>query len=214
MIFLTGKEIIDSALTLIKNNSTPVRTKMLIWLNIIAVKIQTERDWTFFDNGVFIVTPTSNVITCPSDYGGFISISGDDFILTGKNRLTTAETWETDSLTNATVPLGFTEGTTTQGSVIVRIITLHGQLVTTAITLSYTIEPSVFTDDTTITAWPRQCLPLFQRSLLDAFYEMDFDERASISLQLNAAELSRLKKWDNTLRAKGQIEPQGYTRRR
>jgi hypothetical protein len=45
--FLTGKGIIDDAMSIIRNNSVPVRAKMLLWLNVTAQKLTTARSWQF-----------------------------------------------------------------------------------------------------------------------------------------------------------------------
>ena len=336
MTFLTGADIIDSALTIIKNNSTPIRTKMLTWLNVMAAKLLAERRWSFLDNGSYSVTPTSNVITAPFDYGSLIALSCADFVLKPQHRLTATEAWTcSDPIEGTSAPAGFTEGiatatvfgapntnvaglrvylfdslgiemtadssitlpdeyeATTNGTVDVEItvptdatyqmviqttaptlhknqlvvamppaysatyaagvfritnateltlpgsgsstqyivisflydygtttinrnrtITLHGATITTPVTLTYSIEPTDFADTANETAWPKQCLPLFQRGLLDGFYEYDMDERAANSYQLNAIELARLKKWDNLFRPKGQVDIHGYTRRK
>ena len=336
MTFLTGADIIDSALTIIKNNSTPVRGKMLSWLNVMSAKVLAERRWAFLENGSYSVTPAANTFTAPSDYGSLIALSCSDFVLKPQHRLTATEAWAaSDPMEGDCAPVGFTEGiasasvfgspntnvaglrvylfdslgmeltadsgitlptefaATTNGTVDVdiaipadatyqiviqttaptlhknqlilamppaysvshsaglfsithptaltlplsgastqyivisflydngttttsrsRTITLHGANITTPVTLAYSIEPAAFTDTTSQTAWPGQCLPLFQRGLLDGFYEYDMDERAANSYQLNAAELSRLKKWDNLFRPKGQLDVRGYTRRK
>jgi hypothetical protein len=94
------------------------------------------------------------------------------------------------------------------------ILTLHGLVSSGAITLTYSSEPNDFTDDIVATAWPRQCLPLFIRGLLDAFYEYDMDERAANSYSFNQVELSKLKAWDNLHKPKSQPNRHGYRRTR
>lgn len=111
MRYLNGKEIIDSALTVLKNNSAPIRTKMLTWLNVMSAKLEVERAWTFLGNKSATLTPASNVITLPSDYGTFDTLRADGLFLTPSHRLTEYEAWQADnSSSGASAPVGFTEG--------------------------------------------------------------------------------------------------------
>lgn len=217
MQYLTGQGIINDALSLIRNNSSPVRTKMLTWLNVIAQKLAVVRPWEFLNNGSASLTPGNNIITLPADYGEFQSLrAGSSFFLTPKNRLTAGEAWRLDNAsTGLSVPRGFTEGTVdvTAGNPPVTtttpILTLHGGTYTESVTLTYTKEPPAIADSVVATCWPKKCQPLMMRALLDFFYEYDMDERAALSYQLNAAELSELKKWDNGQKPKTQRDRRG-----
>ena len=215
MTFLTGKGIIDDALTIIKNNSTPVRGKMLGWLNITAGKLA-MRPWLFLGNGTATLTPASNVLTLPADFGQVKSIkSGADFFMTPADKLSDEEAWES-STSVIGLPRGYTEGIVEVDTlgVITRhpIITLVGAPYTSDVVVNYIVEPAVITDSTSETSWPSKCRMVFLRSLLDFFYEYDMDERAAIGYQLNKSELYDLKKWDNTQKPKPQVTRQGYTR--
>lgn len=216
MTFLTGKGIIDDVMTIIKNNSTPVRGKMLSWLNITAQKLAVERAWQFLNNGTATLTPADNVLTLPADFGQLKSLQGgDDFFLTSVNKLSDEEAWRQNA--NETIR-GYTESLVdiTDGGVTTRtpLVTLTGTNYTGDVIVKYTIEPPVFCDTTVATVWPTQCRALFMRSLLDFFYEYDMDERAVASYQINAGELSALKTWDNRQKPKPQPSRHGYTRGR
>lgn len=227
MTFLNGAGIIDDALTIIRNDSTSVRANMLSWLNIASQKLVVARPtrWTFLENGSVYVTPDSNnALTMPADYEDLISLQGGtDFLLDKRNLLTPGEAWEEDnSSVGQAMPYGYTEAVglvvTTVGPPAVYsrgyIITLHGAAYANPVTVNYSISPTDFTDDTTESAWPSACLPIFQRTLLDGFYEYDFDERAAISYQLNQQLLSQLKQWDNMRKPRSQTDQRGLRRSR
>lgn len=216
MNFLTGQGIIDDALSIIKNNSTPIRTKMLVWLNVAAQKLAVARPWEFLNNGSATLTPVNNVLYMPADFGRFQSLrAGTAFFFDSRNKLTPGEAFQLDAaIVGMSVPRGYTEGFegVTVGPVTTRtpIITLHGAGYSDTVTVNYIIEPPTIADSTAATCWPVQCRALFQRFLLDGFYEYDMDERAVTSLQLNAGELYELKKWDNTQKPRTQKNPHGY----
>lgn len=217
MSFLTGKGMIDDALSIIRNNSTSVRGKMLVWLNITAQKLAVVRPWQFLSNGQTSIVPVNNVLTMPADFGAIQSLRGGTaFLLDCRHLLTPGEAWQLDKTASGfSNPRGYTEGIieTVPGTKRATI-TLHGAGFSNAVTVNYTIEPPTITDSTTATSWPVQCRALFQRCLLDAFYEYDMDERAALSYQLNAAELSELKKWDNSKKPRTQQNRHGYRRTR
>lgn len=204
MTYLTGAGILNDAVSIITDNSTSTRAKMLVWLNVVAQKLAVVRPWMFLNNGSASLTPVNNVITLPADYGQFQSIAaGTVFFFDCRNQLTPGEAWAMDQSTiGATAPRGYTEG--------VSAITLHGAAYTGAVTLTYTIEPPAITDTATATAWPAKFRPMFMRAILDYFFEYDMDERSAISYQLSAAELSELKKWDNSMKPRTQRNRHGY----
>lgn len=222
MTFLTGAGMIDDALSIIRNNSTSVRGKMLRWINIVAQKMAVVRPWTFLANGTAIITPVNNVLTLPADYGEIESLqAGVIFSFDSRNRLTPGEALRADNGgSGLSRPSGFTESilavTDPDTGVITRtpIITLHGSGFTDPVAVNYTIEPGDIADSASSTCWPVKCRPLFQRALLDFFYEYDMDERTAISYQLNESELSELKKWDNSQKPKTQNNRHGYRRTR
>jgi hypothetical protein len=221
MTFLTGAGIIDDAMSIIRNNSTSVRLKMLRWTNIVAQKLAVVRPWTFLGNGTAIITPVSNVLSLPADYGEIVTLQASGvFTLDCRHRLTPGEAQRADNAaTGLSRPYGFTESivSATDGQgVITRTpkITLHGYGFTDPVTVNYTIEPGAIADSAILTCWPTKCRPIFQRALIDGFYEYDMDERAALSYQLNAAELSELKKWDNSQKPRTQNSRHGYRRTR
>ena len=228
MDFLTGAGIIDDALSTIKNNSTSVRGKMLVWLNVLAQKLVTARPigWTFFQNGTATVTPADNILTMPADYGQLKSlIGGTSFFFDKRNILTDAEAWRMDSATTGlSSPRGYTEAIAEVtisatppdvGMFTVKRyqITLHGAGFSGDVTVNYEISPPDFVDDANVaTPWPSVCRPLLMRGLLDGFYEYDMDERGTMSYQLNQMLLDDLKSWDNMRRPKSQSDSRGLRR--
>lgn len=216
MKFLNGKGIIDDTMTVIRNNSTPIRAKMLVWLNIVAQKLAVDRPWVFLGNGTATLNPVNNVITMPADYGEIETIRGGTaFFFNNKNLLTPGEAWAMDNAASGlSSPSGYTEGIVEVAGVKYPVITLHGPGYTDPVVVTYTIEPGTIYDTTADTSWPVACRALFMRAMLDFFYEYDMDERAALSYQLNAAELSELKKWDNSRKPKTQQNRHGYRRTR
>jgi len=207
MTFLTGKGMIDDALSLIRNNSTSVRGKMELWLNIMAQKLAVVRPWTFLGNGSAVVTPSDNALLMPDDYGQFQSLrAGTALFFDGRNRLTPGEIVQGCRGFAEEIRSTDTDGVTTRKTYIV----LYGGAVSDDVTVSYTIEPQLITDSVNETCWPVNCRPLFMRALLDFFYEYDMDERSALSYQLGSAELSDLKAWDNSMKPKTQRNSHGY----
>jgi hypothetical protein len=224
MAFLTGAGIIGDALSIIRNDSTPIRTKMLTWLNILAQKLVVARPtgWTFLENGTASLTPVSNVLTLPADYGQLKSLqAGTSFFFDNRNRLTDAEAYKADAgAYGMSAPVGFTESiddvVTVVGPPEVTakryIITFHGATCSVAVTVNYKINPADFTDSTTETAWPPVCRPILMRGLLDAFYEYDMDERAALSYQLDASDLAALISYDNLRKPRTLPDSRGLRR--
>jgi hypothetical protein len=226
MSFLTGAGIITDAVSILRksNDSTALRAQLLGWLNILASKLIVARPtgWTFFENGSASITPSSNVLTMPADYGSLKSLqAGTSFCFNETNRLTETEAWQRDnSSTGLSIPSGFTESVadvvTAVGPPEVTAkryqITLHGAGFTEAVTVHYKILPADFTDATTETAWPPQCRAVLMRGLLNCFYEYDIDERASLSYQLDAQLLAELKQYDNLRKPRSQSDRRGLRR--
>lgn len=207
MTFLNGSGIVDDALSIIQDNGTTMRIKFLRFANVVAQKLATVRPWLWL-NATATITPVNNVITKPANYGEFSYIRlGAAMIFDNRKRLNPGETFQADN-TNIgfAYPVGFTEESGT--------ITLHGAGWTDSVTLGYVIEPPAITDTVTDTAWPVKCRSVFMKAILDWYYEYDMDERKAVNVQLGAAELSELKKWDNGQKPRTLNNRRGYHRTR
>ena len=207
MTYLNGSGMLNDALSMIQDNTTTMRTKMLVFINIVAQKLATVRPWLWLTTTATI-TPVSNVITLPANYGEFKYLNmGTVRTFDERNRLNPGETFQADN-TNVgyAYPIGFTEANGT--------ITLHGAGWADPVVLGYVIEPPDITDSATDTIWPVKCRSVFIKSILDWYYEYDMDDRKSGSIQIAAAELSDLKQWDNMQKPKTQNSRHGYHRSR
>ena len=69
-------------------------------------------------------------------------------------------------------------------------------------------------DSDTATVWPWRFLPMFERSLLSAYYEYDGDQRGMPSLTLDRAELDLLKFADNMQKPIPKQSRKGFLRGR
>lgn len=207
MTFLTGQGMLNDALSIIQDNGTTIRAKMLGYMNMVAQKLATVRTWQFLNTSVS-VTPVNNVITKPADFGEISYISGGSaFFFDTRNRLSAGEAVQADRTSAGfNTPVGFTEDNTT--------ITLHGATATGDLVLGYVIEPPAIADSSAVTVWPAKCRSVFARAILDWYYEYDMDERKAVNVPIAASELSELKKWDNSQKPKTQNSRRGYMRSR
>ena len=185
---LTGKAILDAAMSHIQDKSTGMRSALTVWLNALFQKTHTERDWLFLHTAQG-VTIEENKIIKPSDFGRLIYVQGSGWHLDAKHRLTDRESYEfTDDNAADPTPAGFEEMAT-------MLILRPGA--SGSAYLKYVKLIPAAADSTNPTVWPWSFLPLFERSLVTAYYEYDSDQRGMISLQLDPKELDRLKFDDN-----------------
>ena len=185
---LTGKAILDAAMSHIQDKSAGMRSAMTIWLTSLYQKAYAERDWLFLQT-IATVSIESDIIVKPTDFGRLIYISGEEWHLEAKHRLTDREAFElVDDTTTDPIPMGFEETAT--------LLILRPGGAGSA-NLKYTRLIQAAFDSNTPTVWPWKFLPLFERSLLSACYEYDSDQRGIPSMQLDQVELDRLKHEDN-----------------
>lgn len=202
---LTTNGILDDALSLIQDNSTSQRSKMLSWLNVCLQRLATERPWKFLEKTTTL-TVSSNMIAKPSDFAKFAyAKKGSDWMLLENDRLTDEEAFA-QGTTTATNPVakGFTENDTS--------ILFHPGAAGD-VELKYIREIPAYADQSS-TIVPIQFGPLLKRACLDYYYEYDMDERMASSFQFEASEMLRLKKWDNSQRAVQKRTQEGYLRGR
>lgn len=204
MAALTTKAVLDRVFNRVKDNSPSLRVKMTDWLNSAMQDAWAERSWLFLEKKVDLLI-TAGSITLPADFGDEIFIRiGNSFIFTTGDNLTPSDAVRWD------VAGGDPQGYTTDDTAL----TFHPAVSGTA-TLTYTAKvPDVgYTDGTDATIFPREFLPLFERALLEAFYEYDVDtDRLPNGIRLNAEEMRRMKKLDNSRRPLPQLSTRGYVR--
>jgi hypothetical protein len=202
---LSGKDILDAVSSHIQDKSTTMRGLLALWLNTLFQKALNEREWQFLFTTISTEIENNRIIK-PSDFGRLEYAKGSGWFLEPKNRMTGREVYDaTDESANNPTPVGFEE---TQTS-----LNLIPGASGTA-TLRYVRLIPAASDTTTRTAWPWSFLPLFERSLLSVYYEYDADARGVLSLQLDTAELDRLKYQDNLLRPIPKRSNRGYVRNR
>jgi len=201
---LTTQAVLDRVFTRIKDNSSTLRVKMLGWLDSAMRDAWSERAWIFLDKSVTL-TLSGGSITLPADFGDetFLNV-GDQYALTTGDKLTPTEALKAD------VRGGDVWGYTISSTAI----TLH-PATTGTVTLYYTAKmpDAGYADDTTETIFPMEFLPLFERSLLAAFYEYDVDaDRMPLGIQLDTEHLRKLKKLDNGRKPLPQLNNRGLVR--
>jgi hypothetical protein len=205
---LTTAGVLNQVLTRIQDNSEEMRARLLAWFNVVGQMLYLERDWMCLEKVQRGIAIATNAIPKPTDYGRFVYAKHTTFFLQENDRLSDqeiADTEEETEATTSTVATGFHEDADS-------IFFLPGAAGTAD--LKYQREIPAYVDDDTETVWPDYFLPLYERSLLDAYYEFDRDNRLAVSVQLDAGELLRLKEWENRQKPKPKLSPQGYLRDR
>jgi hypothetical protein len=188
---LNTKTLLDNTQTLIQDSSTGLRSRLLVWLNKVLQAVALARDWEFLKKSAAIAI-VENTVLLPADFHSFVALVGDDFCLTERHRLTEEEVFAfTDPNAVAPVPIGFTQ-------TAANLILYPGGAGTA--TLKYAQSVPNYADSTAETVFPLRFGNAIERRLLSLYYEYDMDERAPLSYQLEAAELSALKAWDNRQR--------------
>jgi hypothetical protein len=201
---LTTTAVLDRAFTRIKDNSSALRVKMLGWLDSAMRDAWGERTWIFLEKSV-VLTLVNGAITLPADFGDetFLNVGGL-YALTTADKLTPTEALKAD------VRGGDVWGYTLSSTAI----TLH-PATTGTVTLYYVAKmpDAGYADDSTETIFPMEFLPLFERSMLAAFYEYDVDaDRLPTGVQLDAEHLRKLKKLDNSRKPLPQLNTYGLVR--
>lgn len=201
---LTTKQILDSFFTTVKDNGSTLRARAIEWLHVLMMSAADERDWLFLKKTSAALTITANAVTLPADFSIEVCIALGTVLLTPKNKLTDEQAFAADNGEGGA-------GYTIEGSAL----KLHGETTETTAVVTYIahVPDAGYGDSTTATIFPAEFLPLFVRSLKTAFLEYDVDlDRLPVSLQLDAAELRRMKRLDNRRRPQIQPNSHGYVR--
>lgn len=203
---LTTSGILDDVLSIIQDNSTTMRSKMLQWLNISMQKLAIYRDWLCLQKTADIVA-SNGAITLPADFAKFVNAKqSSNWFCDANGRITDREAayFTTDG---ATVPAGFTQDST-------KIYFWPASSASGTITLKYVQTVPTYTDTTSATLWPEQFRAVLQQDTLSAYYAYDMDERAPLSLQLTEACLKEVVRWENRQIAVPFYEAKGFGRKR
>lgn len=203
---LTTKSVLDRVFTRIKDNSGTLRAKMLGWLDSAMRDAWIERRWVFLEKSVTL-TITSSAITLPADFGDetFMNVNGL-YALTVGDHLSPTEAMKADFRGGEVY--GYTKTSTT--------LTFH-PATTGSVVLHYMAKmpDAGYEDGITDTIFPMEFLPLFERSLLTAFYEYDVNaDLLPNGVRLDEVQLRKVKKADNLRRPLPPLNPQGMVRER
>ncbi len=204
MTAITTKIILDQVFTRVRDNSATLRVKMLGWLNSAMREVWAERAWIFLEKTVDLPI-SGGSITLPADFGDetFIRI-GDSFVFTTGDKLTPSDAARYD------VAGGDPAGYTSDGT----YITFH-PAATGIVSLSYVakVPDDGYQDGTGATIFPMEFLGLFERAMLEAYYEYDVDtDRLPNGIRLNQEGLRRMKKLDNSRKPLPQLNNRGLVR--
>lgn len=192
MIYLTPDRVLDDTLTMIQDNSTTLRVKLLAWFNLLAYKVMNERRWYSLQKKVTSQTITTNAVTLPSDFESLVYVTGLNFFFDTNQELTDEDIFLSSQggTSISSIPVGYGISGST--------LTFYPDTSDTTCDIKYNpYITSSYQDNTTATIFPVQFLPLFVRTLVSMYDEFDSDERTPLSISLNPQELSNVKKWDN-----------------
>lgn len=205
-IYLNTEAVLDKALTKVQDNTPELRAKALDWLNEVRTDIHNQpRLWNFM-RGTTTLTVSDNAITLPNGVSEVISLEGDTFLLTPQHILSETEAYLLSNQT-ADTPQGYIKypdntiqffpGAT--GSVIV------------------TYEANANTDladSPNNTVYPKELENLFILGVRMHYYDYDKDGRFTKEVVLYQDELSKVKAWDNQLKALPKFSSHGYIKDR
>lgn len=207
MAFLTTAGVLTATQTFISDQTAALRLRMLTWLNLAMQSVINEpREWEFLKKTASLAV-TSNVITLPTDFADFQSLTVGDYFLVPENMLTDTESFEVLE-TGGTIPLGFSINE------MAGTLTILPGTTETTVTLAYKsgMPSTDYTDDSTATIFPLEFRPMFVRHLLTLRNEFDVEDQTIMSAQMSMAELKAMKKLDNKRKAVPKPSNHGYTR--
>lgn len=213
---LTTTSLLDNVLASIQDNSIPMRTKVLNWLNNAIQDIAAERDWLCLQTTAVLpvaspsgtvasIAPTTaaTALTKPDDYGRMVEIIGvgTPWVLTQQHHLSDVLFYGMRNVSGMfNAPVGWVEDST-------ELVMLNAPGVSEVV-LTYIPALPTYAEGDTV-PFPLAFSNYFQRSLLTTYYEYDMDERMAFSAQQKVEELKQLKHWENQL-----LRPRAaYTRR-
>lgn len=192
MNYLSPDRVLDDTLTMIQDNSTTLRVKLLSWFNLLVYKVMNERRWNSLQKKLASQTITSNTVTLPSDFESIVNIVGTNFFFDNNYLLSDEDIFlsQQGATSISAIPTGFGISGST--------LTFYPATSDTTCDIKYNpYITSAYQDNITETIFPVQFLPLFVRTLVSIYDEFDADDRTPLSISLNPQELSNIKKWDN-----------------
>jgi hypothetical protein len=211
MRYLNTKAILDAAQTFLADVSTPLRVKMLVWLNLAMQSVLNEpRQWNFLQSKTTGITVTASKADLPTDFGELFNATlGTAYFFEPENELTAEEAFSVNDLADSE-PFGFVYVTET-GTRKIQFIPA-----TTEATCDITYEPILplagYSDDGTDTLFPVDFTNLLVRAILSMRNEMDVEDQLSFSVSFDEKEMRKVKALDNKRQPKPKNNKHGYIR--
>ena len=176
MSYVTTKGILDDVQTLISDNSAALRARMLTWLNNIFQRTAIAFPWNCLLKTASI-SVTTNAITLPADFREVDSIVVGTVTLTTDDEVVDKDGYLWSG--GGTTPIGYT--------IVGSTLTFVPGTAASTVSLRYIQEVPAYADGTSATLFTQKFSPLFQRGLLDIYYEYDADERIAgkVDIPLN-----------------------------
>lgn len=167
MTYCTGDDVLDKAQVFVNDQSAGYRAKMLVWLSMTAQDLANRRTWKWLYTLAASTAITSSVLTLPSDYREFVSITFSD-----------GNEYEfTESLTGLTFTPDVPTGVTAD--------------------LTYIVAPDDFVDDTSATVFPYYARNALIYGVLANAFIFEKDPSLATYPSLYEAEVNKLKVADN-----------------
>ena len=206
MAVLTGKELLDNAISVIPNQDSGLRLLLLLWLNHVSTKLSISSvGWSCLEKTDSTLVVADNQITLPSDFEKLICAKQNStFFLDANDELSEEEEYIAAGLDRS--------GNPTRYAIDSEKITFYPAASGT-VTLKYIKQPTAIVDSTAATVWPTKFNNIFLRACLDFYYEYDMDVRAAMSYQLDNVEITLLEVWEISKRPLPQVDnTHGYMR--
>lgn len=208
MNYLNTTALLNDIQKSLTDESDDGRVRLLSYLNAAMYGILYEpREWQFLKVKT-TVKITNNRIFLPFDFGRLEYITlGTSYFFDQSNLLTPLEAFSIAD-TNSALVGGITLDATAN---TLNFVPSAGAETTGVLHYISTMNDD-YADSTEETIWPVQVSNLLQRMVLTQWYEFDSDDKVALSAQLEAAELRKVKAWDNSLVPVPKMTPQGYVR--
>ena len=192
---ITTSDVLTNVQAYLTDNSTAARGRALTFLNMVMKRMPSMRDWNFLIKKT-TDTITENGISVPDDYARFISITNNDWFIDRDDQCSIEDSIAISNTSN--IPyLWYKDGDT-----IYLIPYATGN-----VTFRYIQTIPTYTDSTTDTIFPDECMPYLVAATLAQFQLYDADERSAIYLSQAESELRQLKHWDNLNTPQIQYDP-------
>jgi len=199
---LSVSSVLDLALGKQHDTGSRLRAKAVGWLNEAMQRMYLERDWMCLKRSATLEV-IDNAILKPDGFGRLLSIQGEGFLLTDKNRLTEEEIYRfTETNVTDPIPVGFDDNNE-------NLVFYPGAGPTVSLRYIRRIPTYADNEETILDAKFKN---LLARAVLSMVYEYEENGRTLPSLQFDEVEMARLKFEENRQQAIPQRSSRGYLR--